>query len=430
MNLKQTESKAGSFAEEGSAFLHWAERDPRFQADSERERFDVVVIGGGQAGLSVGYYLARAGVRFVILDANERIGDSWRRRWDSLRLFTTARYDGLVGMPFPAPPHTFPTKDEMADYLETYAKRFRLPVRSGVRVKRLFRDGDHYVVVADGSRFEAPHVVVAMANYQKGRIPAFGGELDRGIVQLHSSDYRNTSQLREGGVLVVGAGNSGAEIALEAARRFPGSPVWLAGRHPGHVPFRIESPLTKRLIAPLLFRGLFHRVLTLDTPLGRKARPAIISKGTLWIRLKPEDLAAAGVQRVGRVVGARDGKPLLADGRVLEAANVIWATGFDPGFSWIELPVFDRDGEPKQIRGVAEGEPGLYFVGVHFLYAMSSSMIHGVGRDAEFVVGAITRRLRTAAAPRPSRPAAARPVGSPNDLAAPGRPHRAPESAA
>jgi putative flavoprotein involved in K+ transport len=149
-------------------------------------------------------------------------------------------------------------------------------------------------------------------------------------------------------------------------------------------------------------------VLTLDTPLGRKARPAVISKGALWIRLKPEDLAAAGVQRVGRVVGARDGKPLLADGRVLEAANVIWATGFDPGFSWIELPVLDRDGEPKQIRGVAEGEPGLYFVGVHFLYAMSSSMIHGVGRDARFVAGAITRRLRTASAQRPARPAAAR----------------------
>jgi putative flavoprotein involved in K+ transport len=304
----------------------------------------------------------------------------------------------------------------MADYLEAYAKRFRLPVRGGVRVKRLFRDGERYVVVADGSRFEAPHVVVAMATYQKSRIPAFGGELDRGIVQLHSSDYRNTSQLREGGILVVGAGNSGAEIALEAARRFPGCPVWLAGRHPGHVPFRIESPLTQRLVAPLLFRGVFHRVLTLDTPLGRKARPAVISKGALWIRLKPEDLAAAGVRRVGRVVGARDGKPLLADGRVLEAANVIWATGFDPGFAWIELPVLDRDGEPKQIRGVAEGEPGLYFVGVHFLYAMSSSMIHGVGRDARFVVGAIARRLRTTSAQRTTRRGS--PAGTPHGLVA------------
>ena len=395
MDPETTDSKAGSFVEEGSAFLHWAERDSRSRVEPGTERFDVIVIGGGQAGLSVGYYLARTGARFVILDASERIGDSWRRRWDSLRLFTTARYDGLAGMPFPAPPHTFPTKDEMADYLEAYAKRFRLPVRGGVRVKRLFRDGDRYVVVADGCRFEAPHVVVAMANYQKGRIPAFAGDLDRGIVQLHSSGYRNPSQLREGGVLVVGAGNSGAEIALEAARHFPGSPVWLAGRHPGHVPFRIESPVTQRVVAPILFRGVFHRLLTLDTPLGRRARPAVVSKGTLWIRLKPEDLAAAGVRRVPRVVGVRDGKPLLADGRVLDAANVLWATGFDPAFSWIELPVLDRDGEPRQVRGIVEGEPGLYFVGVHFLYAMSSSMIHGVGRDAKFVVAAIARRLRT-----------------------------------
>lgn len=402
------ESKSGPFLEEGSAFLHWAPQDSRLPAEPATESFDVVVIGGGQAGLSVGYYLARAGARFVILDANDRIGDSWRHRWDSLRLFTTARYDGLVGMPFPAPPHTFPTKDEMADYLEAYAKRFRLPVRCGVRVKRLYRDGERYVVVADGSRFEAPHVVVAMANYQKGRIPAFAAELDRGIVQLHSSGYRNPSQLREGGVLVVGAGNSGAEIALEAARRFPGSPVWLAGRHPGHVPIRIDSPLNQRFVVPLLLRGVFHRLLTLDTPLGRKARPAVISKGAIWIRLKPEDFAAAGVRRVPRVVGTRDGKPLLADGRVLDAANVIWAIGFDPGFSWIELPVLDRDGEPKQVRGVVEGEPGLYFVGIHFLYAMSSSMIHGVGRDAKVVAGAIARRLRTASERRTTRPGAAR----------------------
>ncbi|HJW13090.1 MAG TPA: FAD-dependent oxidoreductase [Thermoanaerobaculia bacterium] len=394
---------AVSFIEEGSAFLQLREENSP-AVSRETERLDVVVIGGGQAGLSVGYYLARSGSRFVILDANERVGDSWRRRWDSLRLFTAARYDGLVGMPFPAPPDTFPTKDEMADYLEAYAKRFALPVRNGVRVERLSRDGDRYVVEAGGRRFEAPQVVVAMANYQRGRVPPFAADLDPGIVQLHSSEYRNPSQFREGGVLVVGAGNSGAEIALEAARRFPGSPVWLAGRDPGHVPVRIDSRATQRFLAPLLFRGVFHRVLTLDTPLGRKARPAVISKGALLIRLKPEDLAAAGIQRVPRVAGVRDGKPLLADGRVLDVANVIWATGFDPGFSWIDLPVLDRDSEPKQVRGIVKSQPGLYFVGVHFLYAMSSSMIHGVARDAKYVADAIARRLREISARTANRP--------------------------
>src|SRR5512138_245877 len=191
------------------------------------ERAQVVVVGGGQAGLSVGYHLARQGLRFVILDAGERIGDAWRRRWDSLRLFSPAKFDGLDGMPFPAPPDAFPTKDEMADYLEAYAARFQLPVRTGVRVDGLSRAGDRYVVTAGERRFEADAVVVAMSSYQRGRLPAFAGELDPDIVQLHSQDYRNPSQLRPGGVLLVGAGNSGAEIAVELARA--GHPAWVAG---------------------------------------------------------------------------------------------------------------------------------------------------------------------------------------------------------
>src|SRR5579884_417399 len=178
----------------------------------EPERIQTIVIGGGQAGLSVGYHLARRGLPFVILDANERIGDSWRKRWDSLRLFTPARYDGLAGMPFPAPAFTFVTKDEMADYLEAYAARFALPVRTGVRVDRLSRHGDRFDVTAGGLRFEAENVVVAMSNYQQPRVPPFAHELDPGISQLHSSEYRNPSQLRDGSVLIVGAGNSGAEI--------------------------------------------------------------------------------------------------------------------------------------------------------------------------------------------------------------------------
>lgn len=171
------------------------------------ERHETVIVGGGQAGLSMGYHLVRRERSFVILDANERIGDSWRKRWDSLRLFTPARYSGLPGWRFPAPGGSYPTKDGVADYLEAYATRFDLPVRTGVKVERLAREGDRYVVVAGDRRFEADNVVVATGAYQCPRVPGFASRLDPGILQLASTEYREPSQLQEGGVLVVGAGN-------------------------------------------------------------------------------------------------------------------------------------------------------------------------------------------------------------------------------
>jgi putative flavoprotein involved in K+ transport len=383
-----------TLVEEGQAFIELAaRRGPRPVPEPERLR--VIVIGAGQAGLSVGYHLARRGVSFVILDAQKRIGDVWRRRWDSLRLFSPARFDGLDGMPFPAPPHSFPTKDQMADYLEAYVAHFRLPVRTGVKVDGLTRQGDRYLVTSGDARYEADQVVVAMANYQKPRIPAFAPELDSRIVQLHALDYRNPSQLRPGGVLIAGAGNSGSEIGLELARH--GHRIWMSGRDVGHIPFRIES-LTARLLLPVLFRGVFHRLLTVRTRPGRKAQAKAHSQGAPLIRNKPQDLAAAGIERVPRVARVQEGMPVLEDGRALDVANVVWCTGFHPGFSWIDLPVFDEHGEPRQVRGVVESEPGLYFVGLHFLYAMSSTMIHGVGRDARYVAEHIACRRRALAA--------------------------------
>ncbi|HJQ66325.1 MAG TPA: NAD(P)/FAD-dependent oxidoreductase, partial [Gemmatimonadales bacterium] len=220
--------------------------------------FDVIVVGAGQAGLSVGYHLARLGISFVILEAHARVGDSWRTRWDSLRLFTPARFDGLDGKRFPAPPTSFPTKDQMADYLESYAAHFRLPVRTGVRVERLSRNGERYVLLAGGRRLEADHVVVAMASYQRPRVPAFAGQLDPRIFQMHSLEYRRPAQLPPGDVLVVGAANSGAEIGLDLARA--GRRVWVSGRNPGEIPFPIEHPLTLGIVVPFLFRVVFHRI--------------------------------------------------------------------------------------------------------------------------------------------------------------------------
>jgi putative flavoprotein involved in K+ transport len=359
-------------------------------------KIETVVIGGGQAGLATGYYLKKSGRDFVILDASKRIGDSWRKRWDSLRLFTPARYDSLPGMRFPAPPHVFPTKDEMGDYLEQYARHFELPVESGVKVDCLSKQGGKFIVTAGDRCFEAENVVVAMANFQKPRIPAFASELDPRINQLHSSAYLNPSQLRDGGVLMVGAGNSGCEIGVEVARTHP---TWISGRDTGHLPFNIEGTASRYLLSPFVLRFVFYRVLTVDTPVGRKIRPKLLTSGGPLIRLKPENLAAAGIQRVPKTVGVRDGLPLLKDDRVLDVANVIWCTGFHPGFSWIDLPVFESvagSEEPVHQRGIVSKEPGLYFVGLHFQYSLSSTMIQGVGRDAKYVTDAILSRKKEA----------------------------------
>jgi putative flavoprotein involved in K+ transport len=379
---------SGQLLEEGTAFAelaalsHRPEDGMRTPAPVE-ERHEVIVIGGGQAGLSVGYHLQRQGVPFVILDARARIGDAWRERWDSLRLFTPRRYDGLDGMRFPGVANDFPTKDEMADYLESYATHFRLPVRTNTRVDRLSREGDRYLLEVSGRRLEARHVVVAMSSYQRGVTPAFATQLDPSITQLHSVDYRRPSQLPPGDVLLVGAGNSGAEIAIDLAR--DGRSVWISGRDVGQIPFPVQKPTVRRLLLPILFRIVFHRILTLDTPMGRKLRPRLIKGGMPLIRTRRRDLAAAGVTRTPRMDGVRDGYPLLADGTVRRVSGVVWCTGFDMGQSWIDLQVFDRHGEPIQERGIVPGEPGLYFVGPHFLYSASSTMIHGIGRDAQHV---------------------------------------------
>jgi putative flavoprotein involved in K+ transport len=355
------------------------------------EHIETIVIGAGQAGLSVGYHLARRGRPFVILDANQRIGDAWRQRWDSLKLFTPARWDSLDGMRFPAPAHSFPTKDAMADYLESYATHFKLPVRNGVRVERLRRDGQKYIATAGDRTFVADHVVVAMSSYQSPRIPDFAAELRRDIVQIHSRDYKNPSQLREGAVLIVGAGNSGAEIAMDLVSRHR---VVVAGRDTGEIPFRVNSLAARLFLLRIVFRLVFHRIFTIRTPFGRKVRGTELTKGGPLIRTRSKDLAAAGVERLPKVVGVQNGLPLLEDGRTIDVANIVWCSGFTPGFSWIDLPILDGRGVPVHDGGVVQSEPGLYFVGLLFLYAFSSTMIHGVGRDADRIAGVIDARAR------------------------------------
>jgi putative flavoprotein involved in K+ transport len=367
----------------------------------DQELYDTVVIGGGQAGLTAGYYLSQQDEPFVILDANDRVGDAWRKRWDSLRLFTPATFSGLPGFPFSTPSWSFPTKDELADYLEAYAARFQLPVRTGTTVERLSKTGDRFVVSAGERTFEAANVVVATGAHQVPRVPDFATELDPGIVQLHSSEYRNPSQLRDGAVLVVGAGNSGAEIALELSHSHSCS---IAGPKTGEIPVRhgtIPARFGFRLI-----RFVGHNVLRVDTRLGRKLGPKLTSRGDPLIRTRLRDLAAAGVEHTPRVVGVRAGLPELEDGRVLHVANVVWCTGFRTDFGWIDLPVFDGDGQPRHYRGVAESDPGLSFLGLVFQYSLSSDVLPNRGRDARYLARHITRRRRELPSPSPALVAA------------------------
>lgn len=360
------------------------------------QHLDTVIIGGGQAGLAVGYHLAKRERSALILDRNQRVGDAWRRRWDSLRVFTPAKFDGLPGMPFPAAHWSYPTKDDLADYLSAYAARFGLSIRTGVQVTRLARNGDGFVILAGDQRYLADQVVIATGSCHVPRIPGFAASLDPGIVQLHSSAYRNPGQLRDGDVLLVGAGNSGAEIAYELSHTHR---CLLAGREAGHIPVR-HGGVGTRIVFPMVrFMGL--HVLNRRNPIGRRIAEKAIDRGDPLVRVRPKDLAAASVERVPRVVGIRGGSPVLQGGRILEVANVIWCTGYRSDYSWIDLPIFDPGGEPRHHRGIVEDAPGLYFVGLAFQYALASEVLPGVGRDAEYVAEHLVAHtgLTRAAAP-------------------------------
>ncbi|HEU4700048.1 MAG TPA: NAD(P)/FAD-dependent oxidoreductase [Gemmatimonadales bacterium] len=362
------------------------------------EMLDAVVIGGAQAGLAAGHELARRDLRFVVLEAAARVGDGWRARWDSLRLFTPARYSGLPGLPFPAAPYHLPAKDEVADYLEGYARHFALPVRTGARVAAVRAAGDAagdaagFVVETAGETFRAANVIVATGAAQVPRVPACAAALDPAIVQLHSSAYRNPAQLPAGDVLVVGAGNSGAQIALElAAARRGTARVLLAGRDTGAIPRRFLGRDIYDWLWPIGGR------IDADSRLGRRMRSRMTG-GDPLVGIRRDEIARAGIRRTGRVAGVRDGRPLLdgaAGGNEVEAldvAAIVWCTGYGNAYPWLEpFPVTDTAGRPVHRRGVTV-VPGLYFLGLRFQTNPRSSLIGGVGNDARAIVEHLARR--------------------------------------
>ena len=360
---------------------------------------DVVIIGGGQAALATGCHLQRAGLRFSILEQSGRVGDSWRNRWDSLQLFTPARYSALPGLPFPAPGGSYPAKDQFADYLENYARRLGLPVRTNLHVESVRRSGGRFEVRTSEGTLQARTVVAAPGHTAAPRIPALAAGLDPGIMQLHSSRYRAPGALPPGDVVVVGAGTSGVQIALELAAARTGGTVYLAGRPTPHIPdavFRFAGPVYWRLV---------NSLLTLDTKPGRKAAAGFHGRGSPLIQVSMRDVERAGVLRLPRFTGLAEGQPVFDGGETPADAGsssgtvtpgnirtVIWATGYRPEFDWIEdLPV-DAHGWPATVRGAVAEIPGLYFVGMPFQYALTSGLIGGVGRDAAYVVAQLQAR--------------------------------------
>jgi putative flavoprotein involved in K+ transport len=350
------------------------------------KRVHTLIVGGGQAGLAAAYYLKQIGSDCLVLDAAARTGDAWRRRWDSLRLFTPAKFNSLPGAPFQRADFSFPTKDEVAEYLEEYVQRFDLPVQNRVTVDSLRKSNGSFLATAGAQRFSAEHVIIATGAYQNPVVPSFAKELKRSIVQIHSDNYKHPDQLPKGSILVAGAGNSGAEISIELASA--GRKVILAGRDVGHIPAETFG----HVLGGRPYWLFLSRVLSVDTPIGRKVRKRALHQGTPLIRLKTKEVVNSGVSRSPRVNGVSGGLPKLEDGRVLDVAGIVWATGYRPDFSWIKLPISGANGYPVHDRGVVPNVPGLYFVGLHFQTALSSALLGGVGKDARIVVENIAGR--------------------------------------
>ncbi len=356
--------------------------------DPSREQFDVVVIGAGQAGLAIGYFLALAGRRFVILDRADAVASAWRQRWDSLTLFTPRRYDSLPGLDFPGDPDGYPTRDEVVAYAERYVERFALPIRLNAAVRALANEGDRFIVDLGDHTIEAEQVVVATGPFQIPRVPAVADALGARVQQLHSTGYRRPGDIAGQIVLVVGGGNTGYQIAKE-----------LAATHSVHLAIGSrQKPLPQRILGRDLFWWLTKLGVlkkTRDSRLGKK----LCGRDTL-IGSSPRELARRGITERPRVTGASAATVAFSDGTELAVDAVIWATGYRPDYSWLALPVLDERGSARHRRGVSDVR-GLYFLGLSWQHTRGSALLGWVAEDAEFIASEIDRHRSGASAAEP-----------------------------
>ncbi len=351
-------------------------------------RHEVIVVGGGQAGLSIGYFLARQGRDFTILEAADEPAAAWRQRWDSLRLFTPVRYSSLPGLPFPGDPDSYPSRDEVAGYLADYAGQLGLPVELGRRVRSIRKAGGSYLVELDDRAYEADQVVVATGPFQVPCVPPIAQGLDSRVMQLHSSAYRAPQDIPDGPVVVVGGGNTGFQIAEELSRS-----------HEVHLSIGSrQTPLPQRILGRDLFwylegTGLIRK--TTASRIGRRMQGRDTLIGSTPRRISRRH----GVRLHGRAVDASGSTVSFSDGTELEAATVLWATGFRADHSWIDVPVFDENGSVVHERGETES-PGLYFLGLSWQHTRGSALIGWVKDDAEYLAQRISAFQQAAPAGR------------------------------
>jgi putative flavoprotein involved in K+ transport len=358
------------------------------QLERVADRVDVVVVGAGQAGLAMGYFLARDGRRFVIVEASDSVAAAWRARWDSLKLFTPRRYNSLPGLEFPGEPNGYPGRDEVVAYLEEYARRFDLPVVLDSPVRSVSRSEDGFVVEVSGRTIGADQVVVATGPFQVPRVPGFADRLDADVVQLHSTAYRRPEDIPAGTVVVVGGGNTGFQIAEE-----------LAASHDVHLAIGArQTPLPQRLLGRDIFWWLTRLGLlqkSVETRLGRRIR----DRGPTLIGSTPRKIRAAGVTVRPRATGASGRTLTFADGTELDVDAVIWATGYRNDHSWLRVASVS-DGSPIGHRRGVTDIPGLYFIGLEWQHTRGSALVGWVKDDAEFIVGRVAAYQE---AERPSR---------------------------
>lgn len=339
-------------------------------------KLDVLIIGAGQAGLSMGYYLQRYSKNFVILDQGTEVAEVWRRRYDSLQLFTPRMYSSLPGLALEGDPHGFPTKDEVADYLKRYAIELSLPIQLRTKVLKLTRDSEGFCIETNRGTYWAGQVIIATGPFHTKRVPDYAKQVSTNTLQVHSSEYTNASQLNEGNVLVVGGGNSGAQIAVELAER---RTTFLAVSKPLRY-----FPLTVGRISVFWWFdkiGLLHAQST--SIIGRKLREKgdPIFGNQLRSAIKKEK-----VKVTARVSNADGRNVFFVDGTSIQVDNIIWATGFEPAYDWIHINgVLNEREEVIHERGVSPIN-GLYFLGLPWQSHRGSSLLLGVGDDANYIV--------------------------------------------